>query len=262
MQYERWAVLGDIHGQIDQFQRAVDYYPDDVGIISVGDILDSPKVSSGIFEAVQLAVDLGDRFRMVKGNHEWHNVAAMLALPDFRKDWINNWGGMNAHNTLRAYGITAAFSNKKANKLARKLKENGHYDLIVDAPLYIEEEEFIVVHAGLLRTVSWEAQRRTLDEANQALLAGIAPYTEIPPQVKSQELARETRKPMQTNLKVVSGHGHSINGHDERVTAGGKRVLLATKIHNHGDLLAWQSWDGDVLAFPKDHAGAYRRGNV
>lgn len=250
MEYERFVVVPDLHGRIDMLSAVVHKYDDEgICIVSLGDLYDSKIRIGEIKECFDLMVEQGDRVQLTKGNHEFMAYGVAACLPEYREEWVSNWAS-HGSNTLLGYGVTPAWSqtDQVAEDFRHALQQAGHFELLRNAPLYREYDEFIVVHAGISRVVSWDTQKRYLDELHAASLSGEIRVDEQPPQLWSHTYSGDSLDPTMTNKTVISGHGHMIIPTDERLSLQGRRVRLASKIHEpSAPLYVWESWTGQVV---------------
>ena len=119
---ERTIIIGDIHGCLDEFKellKKVKYNSASDRLILTGDLISKGPYS---FETLQLARTLNAE--VVTGNHE---LAFLLYLK----------------NKKRPYKSFYALKQR----MLPQLEEWIHW--LENLPLYIEEDDFIVVHAGL-----------------------------------------------------------------------------------------------------------------
>ncbi len=122
---QRTIIIGDVHGCFDELQallKKVNYVNKEDRLIFVGDLINRGEKSLEVLRFVKNSNSL-----VVAGNHE-------LAFLDF----LNN----NYHD----YKYKNCFS-----ELFKKMGDEASFwkDWIKKLPLYIEEEDFIIVHAGV-----------------------------------------------------------------------------------------------------------------
>lgn len=258
--FDKYVVIPDIHGYDELLSQVIDRYidDDDICFISLGDIVDSRLSHTGVRRCFELFHELDDRAVVTKGNHEWALLGAMVCEDEsLRPTWIDWWGGYE-NNTLRSYGVLPTKDETAADKLTDAMKQADHYDLFRQAPLYVETGEFIVVHAGLSRSYSWETQRAMLDEIHHASLLGLMVPDEMPTQISSFVYAEDERASNATNKTLITGHDHQQKTPEKSVTADGKRVRLATPVHVFSSpLFVWESWSGNVETFHRDAESMY-----
>ncbi|OGH01128.1 MAG: hypothetical protein A2600_13310 [Candidatus Lambdaproteobacteria bacterium RIFOXYD1_FULL_56_27] len=119
---KRTILVGDVHGcaeELSLLAQKVGYKPGQDEMILVGDLVNRGPDSLGAWELFQ---DL--KARSVVGNHELHLIRDAAGI-EVKKRWIE--------------GFKARFGDRFAAYLAE----------IRSWPLYLEREEFLVVHAGL-----------------------------------------------------------------------------------------------------------------
>ncbi|OGG94056.1 MAG: hypothetical protein A2527_09400 [Candidatus Lambdaproteobacteria bacterium RIFOXYD2_FULL_50_16] len=119
----RTIIIGDVHGCADELAKLVEacgYKKGQDRLLQTGDLINRGPKS---FEAWVLAKELG--MESVLGNHELHLVRFEAGQPVYKK-WIQ--------------GIKDQFGKHYPAYLAD----------IRQWPLWIEEEDFLLVHAGLV----------------------------------------------------------------------------------------------------------------
>lgn len=77
------VAITDIHGRLDLFRAAVQYYPHDTHFIILGDVIDRGLQSLG---CIELALELYDsgRATLIRGNHEHMALEALERFEDFQ----------------------------------------------------------------------------------------------------------------------------------------------------------------------------------
>ncbi len=252
------VVFTDLHAQVDALERLYSFYGDNVRYLSGGDEIDGPDTLA----TLDMMRDMG--VRRVDGNHTLVTKAVVYERdPDARAGWCDAWRPTDPayrpieYKTLASYGIDPALPNDEAAAaLRQRWEETGHGDFLRGNALYIETEEFIVVHAGLLN-YAWSDQRRHLDHIRRQHMRGDYSSTPEPEQVfdvfdrtaKKYRLATQTEAfAAATGKIVITGHVHTHEGADSRTTADGKRVRLASRLALGEPLFVWQSWDHQVIA--------------
>lgn len=258
-QTEKIAVIPDLHGRADLLQAAHRRYGD-IGYVILGDIIDGePQVK----QAIDIAKDIGAV--LLKGNHEWTMLAALNERDEeVRRTWQNQmWlAGMYEKGTLKSYGVKRYPERDDTAKATKEvLAEVGHMNYLANAPLYFEGPDFIVVHAGLTKW-SWlgtenilYSQKKELEKTQE--LTKENNFTAVPPQVfddpeHNLALSSSPEAFVATGKTVITGHAHLTLPAEERLTAGGKRVRLASHLNNGEVLFVWESWTGNVVAIEQN----------
>jgi serine/threonine protein phosphatase 1 len=138
-------IIGDIHGCIDELNKLLDKLPittDDL-LIFVGDYIDRGPDSKAVVSRI---MNLEHKNIIpLMGNHEQMMLNYLekgLADPS----WMYN--GYEA--TVRSYDIDEVSSHRKfRSDMKNILDSEGHLDFLNSLKLFYEEDDFIVVHAGL-----------------------------------------------------------------------------------------------------------------
>ena len=169
MQSERVVVITDIHGCLDECRELLDRLSFDKTkdmLINLGDTIDRGPQIYELFEFLRdLKEEMGDRFVLIRGNHEQMMLDA-TAGPGSSKDlWYYNSGEKTVFS----------FINHK-----HKIQEfRSWYEAM---PLYYTEERFQCVHACLkdedpkkndVETLIWG---RDTDYDGKLVLTGHTPY--------------------------------------------------------------------------------------
>ena len=130
-------IIGDIHGcsaPLLELLNVLEPDPDRDRIILLGDLFDRGPDSWGVFQIVKhLEEDFGERFVLLRGNHEDYLLTQNLSLP-LRMVWERVGRG----TTIRSFRE----HREKMEDSAPWIREHS--------VLYYREEDFSCVHAGLL----------------------------------------------------------------------------------------------------------------
>ncbi len=148
MENERIFIVGDIHGCLDPLKRMMDkikWRPEKDGLIFLGDYIDRGVDSKGVVDFIIEISDSSPYVQCLMGNHE-NILLDFLSSGDPRLLLLN--GGMT---TLESY----------------QAEERGETDALIppehvaffqDLFLYIELDDYYVVHAGFRPGVEVEKQ--------------------------------------------------------------------------------------------------------
>lgn len=218
------AVIGDVHGQIDQLVTIIEKLKkrpdwDSRWLVFIGDLVDrgpDPRAT------VDLVCDLlaeHPRTTVVCGNHELAMAGALGLVPvpeyaQWNQRWVADYG---SESTFSSYGV-------EHGDLAA-LKEtlpDPHAKLLSDLPWAIEHPEFLFVHAGLDPNTPFEMQLRILRQKDFTL--------NRPPWLCSKSFVTGAN-PAGCPVAVVSGHVKV-----PEVKLDGKRILIDTTGGEGGDL--------------------------
>ncbi len=218
------AVIGDVHGQVDQLARVLEQLqrlPDFESrwIVFIGDMVDRGPDSKG---AIDMMLDLmlhHPRTTVVAGNHELAMAAALglVPTPEY-SDWSGRW--------LDHYGCEATFASYdvdygKLDEL-RGVLPQGHQDFLSNVPWCVEHPEYFFVHSGLDPHTTFQMQRQILLTRDFTL--------NRPQWLCSKSLTFEA-PPHDCPHIVVSGHVQVPD-----VQFGKKRILCDTTGGNGGSL--------------------------
>jgi serine/threonine protein phosphatase 1 len=148
MESERLFIVGDIHGCLDPLKRMmdkIDWRPEEDGLIFLGDYIDRGADSRGVVDYIIEVSNSSPLVQCLMGNHE-NILLDFLSTGDPRLLLLN--GGMT---TLESYQV------------GEKLEEEAlippeHVAFFENLYLYIELDDYYVVHAGFRPGVEVEKQ--------------------------------------------------------------------------------------------------------
>jgi len=130
-------IIGDIHGCSDELQDLLREIPAADPLIFLGDYIDRGPGSAAV---IDLAIREARRSRFLLGNHESMMLNYFLNPDsDEAKSWLHPLNG--GQTTLRSYGLTPMSDYQDIPQV--------HRDFLEALVLYVEEDDFIAVHAGL-----------------------------------------------------------------------------------------------------------------
>lgn len=141
------VVIADIHGQFDALQRLkkeFNYNPIEHQLIYLGDYIDRGPNSCEVVNEVMK--DVMEGAVALLGNHERMMLNALAKEPNINKIndmilWLSNGG----QKTLDSY---------KNKKVVMK----SHLEYFESLPLYVEDDKYFFVHAGVHPTRKIEDQ--------------------------------------------------------------------------------------------------------
>jgi serine/threonine protein phosphatase 1 len=148
MESERLFIVGDIHGCLDPLKRMmdkIDWRPEEDGLIFLGDYIDRGVDSKGVVDYIIEISNSSPLVQCLMGNHE-NILLDFLSSGDPRLLLLN--GGIT---TLESYQV-----EEKGEKEA--LIPQEHVAFFESLFLYIELDEYYVVHAGFRPGVEVEKQ--------------------------------------------------------------------------------------------------------
>lgn len=252
---QRSVVITDVHGYSDKLREAVDYYGEDTRYIMGGDFINKGPDSKGVMDILS-----GLDTVLLAGNHEWVLFASLDDMdPERRRIWSEEMWLRSPRNIrmekrfLESYGIPEyrkVSDTQQATK--EKLQELGHYAMFAGMELYYEDDEMVVVHAGLKRRKSWVAQRASLDEA--ARLKDAHLYLREIPQLNSANLSHKVLRPQDLGKTLITGHTRP-NGNGQRLWSNGwqtTRVMLDSSLSGGGNLLVYEPWNAGIKSLHSD----------
>lgn len=148
MESERLFIVGDIHGCLDPLKRMmdkIDWRPEEDGLIFLGDYIDRGADSRGVVDYIIEVSNSSPLVQCLMGNHE-NILLDFLSTGDPRLLLLN--GGMT---TLESYQV-----EEKGEK--EPLIPPEHVAFFENLYLYIELDDYYVVHAGFRPGVEVEKQ--------------------------------------------------------------------------------------------------------
>ncbi|MGE3548766.1 MAG: metallophosphoesterase family protein [Geobacter sp.] len=133
----RRFAIGDIHGGLQTFLALIRRINprDNDRIYLLGDYIDRGPDSKGVLETIISMQEAGCDIRPIRGNHEDMLIRNLSGDHDlYSWAWVENWG----QKTLFSFGV------KRPEDLPVRYRK-----FLAGLPYYLEEEDFIFVHAGL-----------------------------------------------------------------------------------------------------------------
>lgn len=151
--------VGDIHGQIDLLDHALDLIVADGGpnaqIVFLGDYVDRGPNCSGVIERLIAGQTAGKPWTFLKGNHdrmfEWFMQDTPRHDPHMLVGyhWLHERiGGIE---TLASYGVTFPDRTRleDVHKIAQQAVPQTHVDFLRGLTPYFETDDIFFVHAGI-----------------------------------------------------------------------------------------------------------------
>lgn len=133
----RRFAIGDIHGGLQTFLaliRQINPRHDD-RVYLLGDYIDRGPDSKGVIDTIIAMQEAGCDIRPLRGNHEDMLIRNLSGDHDlYSWAWVENWG----QKTLFSFGV------KRPEDLPVRYRK-----FLAGLPYYLEEEDFIFVHAGV-----------------------------------------------------------------------------------------------------------------
>ena len=148
MESERLFIVGDIHGCLDPLKRMmdkIDWRPEEDGLIFLGDYIDRGADSRGVVDYIIEVSNSSPLVQCLMGNHE-NILLDFLSTGDPRLLLLNG-------------GMTTSESYQVGEKLEEEaLIPPEHVAFFENLYLYIELDDYYVVHAGFRPGVEVEKQ--------------------------------------------------------------------------------------------------------
>lgn len=160
--------IGDIHGQLDKLDAALDRVERDGGtgarIVFLGDYTDRGPNSRGVIARLSAGLAEGRDWICLRGNHD--RMFAMFMEPYPRNDartlvgyhWLHpRIGGIE---TLASYGVPVDEGDRifEVHERARAAVPPSHLDFLAGLGDYHRSGDLFFVHAGIRPGVALEAQ--------------------------------------------------------------------------------------------------------
>jgi hypothetical protein len=235
-------VIPDSHGEYDKVSRIVDAYENTVDrFVFLGDVIDGRDVKP----LIGLIQGLGERAITIVGNHEW---VLLNALQDDPEELVAHWRhrlwSRYERDTLASYGIARTRKWEiNAKALSEVIRPNGHYDWLAGLPTFYETDSFVAIHAGPRHDLSWDIQKKELDDANTEEQRM---YTE-PLQIFDHGLSKVQDLPSDVDSKLfISGHSHLPASAENRRAMG--RVCLGSRTRAGDPFFTWESQKDEIKA--------------
>lgn len=218
------AVIGDVHGQVDQLlvvldrlRQLPDY--DSRWIVFIGDLVDRGPDPKGALDIVCDLLMQHRRTTVVCGNHEFAMCGALglIPTPEY-SNWPERWvSDYLSESTFASFGV----EHGDLEGLEASLTER-HVELLSDLPWCVEHPQQLFVHAGLDPNTPFEMQMRILRQRDFTL--------NRPPWLCSKSFVMSPT-PGDCPVAVVSGHVQV-----PAVKIEPKRILCDTTGGNGGNL--------------------------
>lgn len=131
-------VITDIHGCRLTFQKLLEKvkFSDEDKLFLLGDYIDRGPDSKGVISDIMYMQKQGIQIECIRGNHEDQMLLAKNNPSEAVQWW--RWGGKE---TTASFGYSLPSEIKKI--------PNKYWKWLNDLPHYIEEDNYIMVHAGL-----------------------------------------------------------------------------------------------------------------
>jgi serine/threonine protein phosphatase 1 len=152
-------VIGDIHGQLTQLDRALALVEADGGrdahIIFLGDYTDRGPDSKGVVNRLIEGRDQDRNWTFIKGNHdrmfEWFMQDIPRQEPHLHVDLTWQHERLGGLTTLASYGVNVDGRPRLSEIHAEALKKvpHSHIEFLANNQLCYETDTLFCVHAGI-----------------------------------------------------------------------------------------------------------------
>jgi hypothetical protein len=237
-----YLVLPDTHGEYEKVCRIVDLYENSVDkFLFLGDVIDGTNTKP----LIGLIRDLGAKAITIAGNHEWVLRNALQEEPEELVGyWRDQLWSRYERDMLVNYQIQPSKvweHNAEAIRLA--MIECGHLEWLNTLPSYYETNSFVAIHAGPVRDIPWELQKKELDS-----LDGTNGRLQSEPcQLFSHALASVEDMPAEVDGRLfISGHSHLSANLEKRRAVG--RVCLGSRTRIGEPMFTWESCTDEIKA--------------
>ena len=164
--------IGDVHGYSDELKRAHDRIAEDKArhggegaeVVHLGDLTDRGPDSKGVIDFLLAGIESGEPWKVIKGNHDrfFANFIRTGAVTDNRLRQGMHWlhERMGGQDTIASYGVTKKLLEGVSayRKRAIEAVPEAHVAFLEGLPLYVETEELLFVHAGIVPGVPLDRQ--------------------------------------------------------------------------------------------------------
>lgn len=241
------ALIGDVHGQLDLFDRLVDRLARrgdfrDRWIVLLGDLVDRGPDPRGVIARVLELMAAHPRTTIVCGNHDLAMAGALDLVPvPAEAQWAKRWRrGYQCETTFRSYGVAPG----DFEGLGRAVPED-HARLLTALPWVVEHPGVICVHAGLTPELPTATQLKILRERDFTL--------HRPPWLCRKDLD-ETVSPRDCPVPIASGHVVR-----ERPHVDSNRILLDCTGGVGGELTGLLLPENELITSHRDARPVRRR---
>ncbi|OIQ28243.1 MAG: serine/threonine protein phosphatase [Alphaproteobacteria bacterium MedPE-SWcel] len=151
--------IGDIHGQTEQLDQALDLILADGGpeaeVVFVGDYVDRGPDSKGVIERLMQGQAQGRNWTCLRGNHDrllcWFMEAFPREDPFLPVELYYLHDRIGGAATLASYGVDCAPRDRKwaVHSAARAAVPQSHLDYLSYLPMTYQTGDLLFVHAGI-----------------------------------------------------------------------------------------------------------------
>lgn len=151
--------LGDIHGQLDMLEHALELIATDGGpdaqIVFVGDYTDRGPASAGVLDLLIAGLASGKPWHCLKGNHDRMFEWFMQAYPrhdaylPINLNWLHE--RLGGDTTLASYGVDFMPTDRQiaVHAQAKAAVPQAHIDFLGALALSYQTPDLFFAHAGI-----------------------------------------------------------------------------------------------------------------
>lgn len=160
--------VGDIHGQLDYLEAALDLIAadggDDAEIVFLGDLVDRGPNSRGVIERLMDGQAAGRNWHVVKGNHDRMFARFVSEAEEHDERILSGIGWLNPRlggiATLASFGVDVETDTSSSRLFteAQQAVPQAHLDYLKNLPLYHKRGGLFFVHAGIAPGVPLQDQ--------------------------------------------------------------------------------------------------------
>lgn len=235
-----YVIFGDLHGRVDKAQAIYSYYGDRPDrYLSCGDEVDGLDTKATLDFTIKTMGAL-----CVDSNHARNQINAMCHSDEEMRYIAATVTWPRTHDrVLESYGVYPTIPTPgTALKLKEKMRQAGHLDYILEAPAFIEGDDFLLLH-GDVTEEPWQKQRTELETFQDSNIYISA--ERIMPYQLGEDVAHVIEENLTTSGLVktlLSGHFHrGTRDLDKRKMNNGQHILLATWPKNNF-VVAYETW--------------------
>lgn len=164
--------IGDIHGQYEELLRAHERIADDraryggegAEVVHLGDLVDRGPKSQEVIQHLIDGIAAGENWSSVLGNHDrlFLDFIRSGAVTDDRlragMHWLHD--RMGGQDTLKSYGVSRKLLEgiSAFRRRAMEAVPDAHVAFLEARPTYLERDQLLFVHAGIMPGVPIEKQ--------------------------------------------------------------------------------------------------------
>ena len=149
--------VGDIHGQLEQLETALERIEADGGpeaqVVFLGDYVDRGPDSRGVIERIRSGIAEGRPWRAVLGNHDRmflrYVESGRTDDPRIKSGlrWLHP--RLGGQETLMSYAVDPSLGDAERLAVAQAAVPSEHLDFLRERPLYLRDGPLLFVHAGI-----------------------------------------------------------------------------------------------------------------